>query len=164
MAEVTIRLVTADDADAIAGLWQQLVDYHRQLDPDLPGAAHGGAKRYARRLGQRLDDSYTRALVAEHEGRIVGFVLGMIVDLMADIFDQEPGGFLADIYVVPDYRRRGVGRMLVAALTDWFRQQQVYHFDWQVAVKNEEGLAFWRSIGGRGVMVRMRADLRDSAW
>lgn len=164
MAEVTTRQVTADDADAIAGLWQQLVDYHRQLDPDLPGAAHGGAKRYARRLVQRLDDPYTRAFVAEADGQVVGFVLGMIVDLMADIFDQEPGGFLADIYVHPDYRRQGIGHALVTALTDWFRHQQVYYFEWQVAARNQEGRAFWRSFGGREVMVRMRADLRDSAW
>lgn len=161
VVEVTIRQVTVDDADAVADLWQQLVEYHQALDPDLPGAAHSGAKRYARRLIQRLDDPYTRAFVAEFDGQIVGFVLGMVVDLMADIFDEVPGGFLADIYVRPDFRHKGVGRMLVKALSDWFRQKQVRYFDWNVAVKNEEGRAFWREMGGRDVMIRMRADLES---
>lgn len=161
MAEVTIRQVTADDADVIADLWQQLVEYHQQLDRDLPGAAHGGAKRYARRLVQRLDDPYTRAFVAEHDGQVVGFVLGMIVDLMADIFDEEPGGFLADIYVHPEFRQNGVGRLLVAALRDWFRQQRIRHFDWNVAAHNQEGRAFWQAMGGRDVMIRMRADVES---
>lgn len=161
MAEVTIRQVTVDDADAIADLWQQLVEYHQALDRDLPSAALGGAKRYARRLMQRLDDPYTRAYVAERNGQIVGFVLGMIVDLMADIFDEEPGGFLADIYVRPDFRQNGVGRLLVKALSDWFRQHQVRHFDWNVAVHNAEGRAFWQAMGGRDVMIRMRADLEN---
>ncbi len=162
MVEITIREASAKDADAIADLWQQLVDYHRQLDRDMPGAAFNGAKRYARRLVQRLDDPYTRAFVAEYDGQVIGFVLGMIVDLMADIFDQEPGGFLADIYVHPDFRRSGVGRQLVAALAAWFREQRLDHFDWHVAVKNEEGRAFWRAVGGREVMVRMRADVKDN--
>lgn len=150
-----------NDADAIAELWQQLVEYHQELDRDLPGAAHGGPKRYARRLMQRLDDPYTRAFVAEQDGQIVGFVLGMIVDLMGDIFEEEPGGFLADIYVRPDFRHNGVGRMLVNTLSDWFRQQNIRHYDWNVAVHNEEGRAFWRSMGGRDVMVRMRADVES---
>ncbi|HEX2906638.1 MAG TPA: GNAT family N-acetyltransferase [Phototrophicaceae bacterium] len=161
MVEVNIRPANADDADAIADLWAQLVAYHQLLDEDMPGAALNGPKRYARRLVQRVDDSYLRTFVAEVDGRVVGFILGSIVDLMPDIFDQEPGGFLADVFVDPHYRRLGVGRRLVAALTAWFREQNIHYFDWNVAVKNPEGRAFWLAMGGRELMVRMRADLKD---
>lgn len=159
MVEVTIRPAAVTDADAIADLWQSLVDFHCALDDDLPGAAHNGAKRYARRLVQRLDDPFTRALVAEQEGRVIGYVLGMVIDLVPDVFDQEPAGFLADIFVHPDFRRAGIGRSLVNAWLDWLRGRQVRYFDWHVAAKNQEALAFWRAIGGRDVMIRMRADL-----
>lgn len=154
-----IRPVTTADAPYIADLWAALVAYHQALDADLPGAAPNGAARYAKRLVQKLDDPATCALVAEEEGRVVGYIMGMIVDLMPDMFAQEAGGFLADIYVDPAYRRNGIGRALVVALQEWFRARQVTHFDWYVAAANTEGLAFWRSMGGREVMVRMRADL-----
>jgi ribosomal protein S18 acetylase RimI-like enzyme len=159
VAEIQIRLMTADDTDAVAEMWLALVAYHRGLSPDLPDAVPGGEHRYIRRLLERLEDPTTCVLVAEHDHQVVGYILGMVVDLMQDIFEQQPGGFLADIYVEPDYRRRGVGGALVGALRAWFRQQDITFFDWHVATHNPEGLAFWKAVGGREVMLRMRADV-----
>jgi ribosomal protein S18 acetylase RimI-like enzyme len=159
--EIVIRVAMAADADAIGTMWRKLVDYHQTLDHDLPEAASDGAHRYAELLVQRIEDPFTRAFVAEHKGQPVGFVLGMIVDLVPDIFAQEPCGFIADIYVDTLYRRRGLGRALVRALAEWFKERGAPYFDWHVASANTEGLAFWRALGGRDLMVRMRADVED---
>jgi len=159
--QVVIRPVTTADAPAIAALWASLVAYHKALDSALPPAAPNGSGRYTKRLLQQLDDPYTCALVADDKGQIVGFILGMVVDLLPDIFAQEPGGFLADVFVDAPYRRRGIGKALVEALIDWLRRQNVTHFDWHVAAQNPDALAFWRSFGGREVMIRMRASLGD---
>jgi GNAT superfamily N-acetyltransferase len=86
-------------------------------------------------------------------------VLGVVVDLAPELFAQEPSGFLADIYVDADHRRGGVGTALVNGLTDWFRQRNVRFFEWHAAAQNPDGIAFWRALGGRDVMVRMRADI-----
>jgi len=160
--EIVIRPAAAADAEAIAAQWSALVAYHKALDPDLPSEAADGKQRYARLLVQRMDDPYTRAFVAESSGRLIGYVLGMIVDLVPDIFAQEPCGFVADIYVEADYRRRGVGRALVKAVLDWFQEKGVPYFDWHVATANTEGIAFWRALGGRDMMLRMRARVEDA--
>jgi len=148
-----------DDIDAVAHLWQGLVAYHHALDDALPPAVPQGARRYARRLTDRLDDPMARVFVAELEGEIVGYVLGVVVDLAPEMFAQQPNGFLADIFVAAEHRRCGIGRALVEALTAWFREQGLHHFEWHVAARNEGSLAFWRSLGGRELMVRMRANL-----
>ena len=155
---VTIRPARSDDVDAIARLWEALVEYHRELDSDLPPASHQGSIRYARRLVDQLDSPTTRVLVAVHDSQIVGYVLGVVVDLAPEIFAQEPSGFLADIYVDASQRRKGVGRALVEALVDWFRSNGLRYFEWHAAVQNPEGISFWRALGGREVMLRMRAD------
>lgn len=159
VAEVIIRPVNKGDTDAIAEMWLALVAYHTSLTAQLPSAAPGGEHRYVRRIMERLDDPYTCALVAELDGQVAGFVLGMVIDLMPDIFDQRPSGFLADIYVEPYARRHGLGSALVNHLTDWFRVSGIHTFDLHVASDNPEGIAFWRSIGGRDIMIRMRADV-----
>lgn len=140
-------------------MWQRLVDYHRQLDSDLPPATADGAARYARSLGERIGDTHTRTFVAEKDGRLVGYVLGVMVDFAPEMFAQEPSGFLADIFVDEDHRRAGVGKALVAALTEWFRSLGVTYFEWHVAARNPDGVRFWKALGGREVMLRMRADL-----
>lgn len=154
-----IRLAIAEDASAIGQLWSQMIAYHVALDPAMPIAAPDGAQRYQRRIEGRLDDPMTRVLVAEIDGQVIGYVLGMVVDLTPEIFEQMHGGFVADIFVLPDYRRQGIGRELVERLMLWFQSKQISYFEWHVAKSNIDGVAFWESIGGRTVMLRMRANI-----
>lgn len=152
-----IRTATVKDAPAIGQLWLQLVAYHRQLDDRMPVAAEDGAERYAYRVQDSMDDSHSKVFVAEDNEQIVGYVMGVIVDLLPEMFVEERGGFLADIFVLPEYRGKGTGKALVNALKAWFRARDIQHFEWYVATKNTEGIAFWRSIQGEDVMLRMRA-------
>lgn len=159
---MTVRAARPGDIDAIAHKWEALVEHHRVLDADLPPATPQGADRYARRLLDQLDNPTARVLVAVCNGEVVGYVLGMVVDLAPDMFAQEASGFLADIYVDATVRRNGIGRMLVTALMDWFRDKGLRYFEWHTAVQNPDGIAFWRALGGREVMLRMRADVNPS--
>jgi GNAT superfamily N-acetyltransferase len=107
-----------------------------------------------------VDDSHTCIYIAETlEQDVIGYVLGVKVDLAPEMFEQEPSGFLADIYVEESYRKFGVGRALVDALRDWFSEQGLRYFEWHVAARNEDALNFWKSLGGRETMIRMRADV-----
>lgn len=159
MVKIVVRSATANDADAIAQMWQALVEFHTKIDPDLPPEAPNGARRYARRILERIDDPLTRVFVAEVDGNLAGYVLGVVVDLVPEMFSQEPSGFLADIYVSDAYRRAGVGGALVRALTDWFNSRGLKYFEWHVSAQNAAGVAFWRAMNGRDVMLRMRAEL-----
>lgn len=157
-----IRSAVASDAVAIGKLWEKLVAFHREIDADMPRSTLQGASLYARSLSDRLNDSHTRVLVAEEDGRIVGYVLGVMVDLMPEMFEQEAGGFLADIFVEEAYRGQGVGRALVEGLIDWFREKGLKHYEWHVAATNGSAIAFWEQLGGRPWQIRMRADIGDS--
>ena len=173
--EIVIRPATLEDADAVAELWERLVAYHQSLDAELPPATANGKHYYAEHLSQRLEDDHARAFVAVtrssetngssgHVGeKIVGYALGVMIDLVPELFEQEPSGFLADIFVDDAYRRHGVGRSLVEATAEWFRQRGAAYFEWHVAAHNPDGIAFWRSLGGHEVMLRMRADIKEQS-
>lgn len=156
-----IRPAVASDSVAIGKLWEKLVAYHQALDMDMPRATAQGASLYARSLSDRLDDSHTRVFVAEEDGRVVGYVLGVVVDLLPEMFEQEAGGFLADIFVEDTYRGRGIGTALVDTLVEWFRQKGLRHYEWHVAANNTEALAFWEKVGGRNWQIRMRASIEE---
>lgn len=157
--QITIRPATPEDTRTIGQMWMQLVQYHNNISHDLPHAAPNGAAMYARRLASRLNDSHTCILVADNDSALVGFVFGVIVDMVPEMFVEETAGFLADIYVEPTYRGQGVGRALVDELSAWFRARGVQYMEWYVAHNNIDGRAFWKAIGGREVITRMRVNL-----
>ncbi|MBN1965191.1 MAG: GNAT family N-acetyltransferase, partial [Anaerolineae bacterium] len=121
----------------------------------------GAAERYASRLLERRDDPYTRAFVAEVNGEIAGYILGAVIDLHPDLFQHVDAGFIADIYVDPAYRQRGIARELVETMTGWFAKQGVKYVEWQVAAANPDGIRFWEAVGGRSIMIRMRLEVGD---
>src|SRR5919201_1020018 len=79
---------------------------------------------------QMLDDASGPGgivLVAEDNGRIVGFASGR-VETRAErerlaVIDFR-NGIVPELYVSPDWRRRGVGRALLARLDQHFRGQR----------------------------------------
>lgn len=143
----------------IGRLWHKLAIYHQQLDERLPKPASDGDVLYANRMMSLLNDPYHQLLVAEHDGLLVGFVLGMIADYMSDIFLPETTGFLADIFVDEAYRGVGVGTKLVSELSLWFKSRGVTSMEWYVASANAPARAFWEHLGGKSLIIRMHLKL-----
>jgi GNAT superfamily N-acetyltransferase len=156
--KVTIRRVEPRDERAVARLWQGLSDYHVEIDARLPPPTPGAPERYAARLIERRDDPQTRAFVAEVDSKVVGYVLGAVIDLHPDLFQHVDSGFIADIFVDPAYRQQGIARRLVETINEWFVKQGVRQTEWQVAAANVEGLRFWEAVGGQPIMIRMRME------
>lgn len=157
-----IRPARVDDADAVGGLWLALVQYHLDLDEHMPVPAEDGAYRYAQRVRNSVYDDWTQTYVAVDGGEIVGYVMGMVIDLLPEMFRDEKAGMVGDIFVRQDKRRNGTGQALMEAMKNWFRLRGVSYYEWYVASANVAGIRFWeKTMRGEAVMIRMRADLND---
>jgi diamine N-acetyltransferase len=154
-----IRLATKDDAQRIGELWLEMVKYHQEFDKIMFQPSENGNDYYERSVFSRLSDPQTRVLVADVDGKVVGYVLGMIVDITPEMFTPIRSGFLADICVRADYRRQGIGRELVERFVLWLQSQDISYFEWHVSEKNLNAIKFWKSIGGETTMLRMRTHI-----
>jgi ribosomal protein S18 acetylase RimI-like enzyme len=158
--DLVIREAREDDAEAVGALWAELVAYHHALDAALPPAAPEGPARYARAIQDHLRSPTTLVLVAEADGAVVGYALGVVADMISSLFANESTGFFADLYVGPKFQRQGIGRELVSAMAEWFGAQGIAQYEWHVAAHNEPALAFWRAMGGAALIVRMRMNVQ----
>jgi aminoglycoside 6'-N-acetyltransferase I len=69
-----------------------------------------------------LADAEWCVLVSEDVGILTGFVEASL-RRYADGCDTSPVGFVEGWFVVPEFRRRGIGRQLVSAVEEWARDQ-----------------------------------------
>jgi GNAT superfamily N-acetyltransferase len=106
---VLIRPALISDADVLHAFASQLALEH---PPD--------ARAHARELRCALADERSLVLIAEHEGRPVGSLVGGV--LAMPIYG---GGlaFLQELYVEAAARRSGAGRALIDAFDGWARER-----------------------------------------
>jgi len=91
-----------------------------------------------------------QCLVAEREGRIIGYAA------YSRSFELETGGrtlHLIDLFIIPEARRQGVARALMAELARIALELGCEHIGWEVLTWNTEAQAFYRSICGEAEVV-----------
>ena len=92
----------------------------------------------------------SRFLVAEADGRIVGYIVGEVRDWE---FGSPPCGWVFGIGVRPEQREAGVATRLLEAITAAFRRQGVTIVRTLIARDNRLVLSFFRSQGMRAAAV-----------
>lgn len=85
-----------------------------------------------------------RFLVAETDGRVVGFVIGEVRDWE---FGAPPCGWVFAIDVAPEFRLAGVATRMLGALRAGFRRSGVRKLRTMLARDNTLILSFFRSQG-----------------
>jgi GNAT superfamily N-acetyltransferase len=64
-------------------------------------------------------------------------------------FAGRPGLYLEDLYVRPEMRGRGFGRMMLRRLAQLARARGCARMEWAVLDWNEPAIRFYRSLGAR---------------
>jgi GNAT superfamily N-acetyltransferase len=93
-----------------------------------------------------MADESKQVLVAESEDKVIGYTIGHLAE-NPPIFELRYYGHVSDICVAQEWRRRGVGRMLFAALRSWFREHGLSVLQLSAAARNPVAQAFWRQMG-----------------
>ena len=101
-----------------------------------------GAENFAQRLAdpRRVDTP----LLMEVNEQVVGFACLRVVP---NLFYPDPYAELTELYLEPKFRRRGLGRMLVAYAENLAREQGARSMKILTGDDNEEGHALYRAMG-----------------
>ena len=89
---------------------------------------------------------YAEALLAERGGRPVGFALFFHT---FSTFLARPGIYLEDLFVVPEERGHGVGRLLLARLASIAVERGCARLEWAVLAWNRDAIRFYERLGAR---------------
>lgn len=154
-----VREATADDMPDVGRLGALLLRTHHGFDA-ARFIAHtdDAADGYAWFLGTQLKKRDAAVLVAEENGRIVGYTYATAED--EDwMWLRGPAGVLHDIVIDPDYRGRGIGQMLLNAALDFMKSRGSPQVVLYSAVANEAAHRLFERAGFRRTMVEMTKEL-----
>ena len=135
------------DELAILGFINGLQDYEAAFEPDRRRDPDFAVEHW-RELQHRCAEKHGVMLIAEDGGKAVGWAFAH--DQNAELFVVAPErhhGFLAELYVAPEARGKGLGRALIEGCEAWARTRG--HKLLQVGVLARNGRAI-RSYEGAG--------------
>jgi GNAT superfamily N-acetyltransferase len=134
-----VRPARPGDEHAIFSLVQALAEYE-QLTRQVTGSAE---KLACDLFGPR---PAAEALVVEIEQRLVAFALFFG---NYSTFLTRPGLYLEDIFVLPEYRGRGLGKALLRAVAGVASDRDCGRLEWSVLDWNASAIGFYESLGAR---------------
>ena len=134
---LNIRPATPDDAADIFTLIKALAEYEKLSD-----RVTGNVADLERHLfGSR---PYAEAILAEWESKTVGFALFFP---NYSTFLTKPGIYLEDLFVLPEHRRRGIGKALLTYLAKLAVERDAGRLEWSVLDWNSSAIAFYQQMG-----------------
>jgi GNAT superfamily N-acetyltransferase len=136
-SQLILRPATPADVPELFSLIQSLAEYEK-----LSHAVTGNAEALKEHLfGFR---PYVEAILAEYAGQAVGFALFFP---NYSTFLTQPGIYLEDLFVLPEYRRQGIGKALLTYLANLAVERGCGRLEWSVLDWNEPAITFYRRMG-----------------
>ncbi|BDI20163.1 N-acetyltransferase [Nostoc cf. commune SO-36] len=136
-SNLIVRFAEPADYSVLFKLIEGLAEYEK-----LSHAIAGNALALKEHLfGSRR---YVEAILAESEGQAVGFALFFH---NYSTFLTKPGIYLEDLFVLPEYRRQGIGKAILTRLAQIAVERDCGRLEWSVLDWNESAQEFYRSMG-----------------
>ncbi|MCD9874463.1 GNAT family N-acetyltransferase [Streptomyces guryensis] len=111
----------------------------------------------ARSFAAALDDPARLVLAVEHDGQVVGHLMGSLTGPTA----KRPvtSATLVSIHVRPGHRRARAGDRLVEEFLDWARRQGAEHAEVTAYSANTDAVRFYERSGFAAMTVTLRQPL-----
>lgn len=132
-----IRSATASDVPVVLALIKELAAYER-LSHEVVATEDD--------IHRALFSSrpVAEAVIGEYQGQPVAFALFFH---NFSTFRGRPGLYLEDLYVTPEFRRRGLGRRLLIHLARLAVERRCGRMEWSVLDWNDPAIKAYRRIG-----------------
>jgi GNAT superfamily N-acetyltransferase len=137
MTNFIVRSAQPSDSHTLFALIQGLAEYEK-----LSHAVIGNAESLQEHLFGT--SKYVDAILAEFDGNAVGFA---IFFHNYSTFLTKPGIYLEDIFVLPEYRRQGIGKALLTRVAQIAVERNCGRLEWSVLDWNISAQSFYRKMG-----------------
>ncbi|MDH5570133.1 MAG: GNAT family N-acetyltransferase [Gammaproteobacteria bacterium] len=114
-----------------------------------------GASIWRSSIEKLTGGRYGMLYAAISDEKVIGFAHGSI-RYSAEFMGGLKVGHITHLFVLPDYRKTGIGNDLISYLEKWFLSKDVHSYELQVLCDNTLGINFWERNGYKKELLQMR--------
>jgi ribosomal protein S18 acetylase RimI-like enzyme len=158
--EIKIKEAKKEEMGSVLSLMRQLSDYHKKIDPKYYKSGKERKERDKKRLIEYFSKKRKnrKILVAKVKNKVVGFLIGSI-EKPPPYCKENKIRVIHRAYIKENFRRKGIGKLLVEELLKWFRKRKIKFVEVEVDSRNKIGIEAYKKYGFFEFHKRMRLDL-----
>lgn len=145
---VVIRTATKEDLDSAVSLVVRLKRLNAEFDPMLQVTPEieQVTKQY---LEEALNNPSSVLLVAVEGNKVIGVLKGDVED--RKFYKPRYVGVIREFYILPEYRRKGLGKRLMAEGIDQLRKKGAEVIMASFPALNDIAINFYKKMGFRPI-------------
>lgn len=160
IGEMHIRAATGEDYEVLCNLFAEVDLLHSDRLPGFFRRPEGPA-RGREFFHHMMEGEGSVLLVAQWEGRVVGFVVALIREsLPIPIITPRRYAVIDSLGVAREFRRRGIGKALMDRAEEWALVKGIREMELNVWEFNSDAIAFYERRGFHTISRRMLKRLR----
>ncbi|RCX20118.1 L-amino acid N-acyltransferase YncA [Anaerobacterium chartisolvens] len=131
-----LRFAEEADVSLILEFIKELAEYENLLDQVKATQETLRESIFKRRVAE--------VVIAEYENRPVGYVLFFH---NFSTFEGLPGIYIEDLYVRPELRGKGLGKLLLSFMAELAVERNCARLEWACLDWNEPSISFYKKMG-----------------
>ena len=155
MNEISIRKALPEDLEQLLVFEQAIINTERPFDPTL----NSDPINYYD-LKTMLAASHIQVVVAETDNRIIASGYARI-ETSKPFLKHEKHAYLGFMYVLPEYRGKGLNKKIMDALKNWAELQNIKEFRLEVYYDNASAIKAYEKFGFSRHILEMRFNPQD---
>ena len=131
-----IRRYRKEDREGLLALVKALAKFEK-----LTGPSPAACRRLTGDIGRRIE-----VLIADVDGCAVGYAIYLFT---YSSFLARPTLYIEDVFILPEYRRCGIGGKMYRHLRQEARRKKCGRMEWMVLDWNTRAHEFYRKLGAK---------------
>jgi len=139
VSKIKIRPATINDVSLIYSLIKEIAEYEKLTNEVVASEDKVRGTLFGK-------NKYAEVIIAEYEGTPAGQALFFH---NYSTFLSQPGIYLEDLIVRPDFRGKGIGKELLKSLAKIAKERNCGRIEWVVLNWNKSAIDFYESFGSK---------------
>jgi ribosomal protein S18 acetylase RimI-like enzyme len=146
MESISIQRMLAPDVERVADLWLALIGEHAEFDRNYFTTYRSNHKQKIQLLMVALKDPLEQVWVARANGQLIGYC-SAYVSYLTGMYNSRIEATLGDIYVAPENRSTGIGKLLLNEAQGWASLMEADTLRLNVHSANSAAIDYYRKNG-----------------
>lgn len=146
MNNLIIRKLIESDIPVVLPMLQEMYLQHDLAEPDLFAPNTFSIEKIKKYLKESINSEVSTCFIAEIDSKIAGTIRVELKETPC-FYKEKHAGYLDDLVVAKDYRRKGVGKALIHKALEFLKSKDIHLVEAKIYEFNEASRKLTEDIG-----------------